>query len=125
MIGTSAAFALLLAVVAYLLSQLGFRGARAFVALSLVAIMLTVSLSVEEGVSQIREMLSFSDISAIAKPASKILLVGYIFGFSADIAEELGEGGIAKALTLGGRVEMVLITLPYIKDTVELAMELI
>ncbi|MBQ7387569.1 MAG: hypothetical protein IJW03_05345 [Clostridia bacterium] len=125
MIPTVASLALLLTVVAYVLSQLGFRGIRAFVALSIVAIMLTVSASVGDSISEIREIGTFAEMSAVSKPALKIIFVGYVFGFCSDIATELGEGGIANAITLGGRIEMILITLPYIKDIVKLAVELV
>ncbi len=125
MIPTALSLGILLAVVAYVLSQLGFRGTRAFVALSLVAILLAVSVSVGESVSEMGRIGELAKMSAVAKPALKIVFLGYLFGICADIATELGESGIANALMIGGRIEMLLVTLPYINDIVELAVDLI
>lgn len=125
MMFTVAALGLLLAVVLYLLSQLGFRGVRAFSALSIVAVLLAVSVSSGEIFSEINELVNIGEVADITMSALKIVFVGYVFGFSSDIAAELGESGVASAITIGGRVEMMLISLPYIKDIIKLALELV
>ena len=125
MMFTAAALGLLLAVVLYLLSQLGFRGVRAFSALSIVAVLLAVSVSSGEIFSEINALVNVGEVADITRSALKIVFVGYVFGFSSDIAAELGESGVASAITIGGRVEMMLISLPYVKDIIKLALELI
>ena len=125
MMFTVAALGLLLAVVSYLLSQLGFRGVRAFSALSIVAVLLAVSVSSGEFFSEINALVNVGEVADITRSALKIVFVGYVFGFSSDIAAELGESGVASAITIGGRVEMMLISLPYVKDIIKLALELV
>ena len=125
MIPTAAAIGLMLAVVSYLLSQLGFRGIRAFVALGIVALLLIISASASNLFSTVGKLSLYEGVADISKSALKIVFVGYVFGFSSDVATELGENGIASALMIGARVEMLLIALPYIKDIIKLALELI
>ena len=125
MISTVAATGLLLAIVAYLLSQLGFRGVRAFTALSLTAILLLVASSVGKSFGELGVLFEGSEMEEAIKTALKITLVGYVFGFASDTAAELGEGGISSAIILGGRIEIILIALPYIKDVINTALELV
>ena len=125
MISTVAATGLLLAIVAYLLSQLGFRGVRAFTALSITAILLLVASSVGKSFGELGVLFEGSEMEEAIKTALKITLVGYLFGFASDTAAELGEGGISSAIILGGRIEIILIVLPYIKDVINTALELV
>ena len=125
MISTVAATGLLLAIVAYLLSQLGFRGVRAFTALSITAILLLVASSVGKSFGELGVLFEGSEMEEAIKTALKITLVGYLFGFASDTAAELGEGGISSAIILGGRIEIILIALPYIKDVINTALELV
>jgi hypothetical protein len=125
MISTVAATGLLLAIVAYLLSQLGFRGVRAFTALSITAILLLVASSVGKSFGELGVLFEGSEMEEAIKTALKITLVGYVFGFASDTAAELGEGGISSAIILGGRIEMILVALPYIKDVINTALELV
>ena len=125
MISTVAATGLLLAIVAYLLSQLGFRGVRAFTALSITAILLLVASSVGKSFGELGVLFEGSEMEEAIKTALKITLVGYVFGFASDTATELGEGGISSAIILGGRIEMILVALPYIKDVINTALELV
>ena len=125
MISTVAATGLLLAIVAYLLSQLGFRGVRAFTALSITAILLLVASSVGKSFGELGVLFEGSEMEEAIKTALKITLVGYVFGFASDTAAELGEGGISSAIILGGRIEIILIALPYIKDVINTALELV
>ena len=55
----------------------------------------------------------------------KILFVGYVFGISSEICRELGEGGISTVMTSLGKIEIILIVLPYIRDIVYLGVGLI
>ena len=54
-----------------------------------------------------------------------IIGVGYIFGISADICREVGEGGISSGVILVGRAEMVAIALPYFKRILDIGTELL
>ena len=63
--------------------------------------------------------------SEYARAMLKILGAGYVFGVCSDICSELGEGGLSGAVCLFGRVEIIALSLPYIKRIVEKGIELI
>ena len=117
--------ALLLTVTAFLLRQLGWHGAPVF------AVICAVVLIAETG-----ETLAgiFSSVTlvgesvAISEPlgaALKTLGAGYLFGISADVCRELGESGIAKAVEVVGRVEIIAIVIPFFEEIIKVGVELI
>ncbi len=117
--------ALLVAILSALLSELGFRQKRLFVVLSLV---LVISMLVEGIADLFSSALSLADSAGLtdaAKCAVKAVGLGYVFGFTADVCEELGERGIANAVTVGARIEIFLIALPYFEKTMRLGIELL
>ena len=120
-----AALSILLSVICFVLSELGFRSKRVFALLSVVALMLLCCGAVGEIVPRLSELSALSGITETAEGALKVVFSGYVFGIASDVAEELGEGGIAKAVTLGGRLEIALIILPYLMDVVSASVELI
>lgn len=117
--------ALLVAILAALLSELGFRQKKIFVALSLVVILSMLAEGIGELFSAALSLADSAGISDAAKCAVKAVGLGYIFGFTADVCEELGEKGIANAVTIGARVEIFLVSLPYFEKTVRLGIELL
>lgn len=117
--------ALLVAVLAALLSELGFRQKKLFVVLSLVLIFSMLAEGIGELFSSAISLADSAGISKAAKCAVKAIGLGYIFGFTADVCEELGEKGIANAVTIGARVEIFLVALPYFEKTVRLGIELL
>ena len=116
---------LLVAVLAALLSELGFKQKRLLVTLSLV-IMLSL---LADGIAGIfTSALSIADsegIGEVARCAVKAVGLGYVFGFTGEVCEELGERGIANAIAIGARVEIFLLVLPYFEKTVRLGVELL
>lgn len=76
-------------------------------------------------VSSLTGFCNTAGIGEVARSALKIVFVGYVFGFCADTASELGEGGVANALTLAGRVEVAVIAMPYLSEVVKTAIEVI
>ena len=53
----------------------------------------------------------------------RILGVGYLSGVVADICRELGEGGLASSAVLIGRLEILLICMPYFEKIIRFASE--
>ena len=60
-----------------------------------------------------------------AECALKIVGAGYLFGICSDIAAELGEPLVSKGLLTVGRVEILLIAMPYFVGAVQLGAELV
>lgn len=117
--------ALLVSVLAALLSELGFRQKRLFAVLSLVLIFSMLAEGIGKLFSSAVSLVDMAGVGEAAKCAIKAVGVGYVFGFTADVCDELGERGIANAVTLGARVEIFLIALPYFEKTVKLGIELL
>ena len=117
--------AVLGAVVAMLLGELGFKGRR----LISLRVIITLLLAVGDGLSQVvGAVTDFGNVAGIGETvrvALKVILVGYLFGISADLCSELGEGGLANALTLCGRVETFVLVLPQFREILRLGMELV
>ena len=116
---------MLLAVMALLLRSFGFRGAGVYAALG-VAVLLSSSAS---GLGELLGIgkdnaLFGADAAEYASAIAKIVGAGYLFGICSDICTELGEVGIAKAIAVSGRIEILLIALPYFRRILELSAEL-
>jgi len=120
-----AALGVLMAVMGFLLSELGFRGKRLFSVLCAVLILATVGEGIAELFGIMTELEAASGASEAVACAMKIVGASYLFGVCADIASEMGEGGIASALGAAYRVELLLLVLPYLRELVTAAAELI
>ena len=125
MIPRVAAIALLLSVLGYLLSELGWRGKRVFGALGCVVLLLLLSDGLGSIASEMNEICEIGGVSDTARTALKVVFSGYVFGFCSDTASELGENGISSAVNLAGRVEVLLIVLPYLSDVFHSVVEVI
>ena len=116
------AIGFLLALMALLLRSFGFRGVAVFAALAVAAIL-------SYGVGELGEIFRLAKDSSIFgeetldyfTTITKIVGAGYLFGICSDICTELGESGIAKAVTVSGRIEVLLIAAPYFIRLIRLA----
>lgn len=120
MIFRACALALLTVIVGAVLSELGFKSKKL---LCILASLIIVSLIGESLSSLISKTTAFSEMAGItdaARCAMKVVGLGYVFGFTSDVCRELGEGGVANAVGLVGRVETFLAVLPYFEKTLEI-----
>ena len=111
--------ALLFAAVAFLLKNLGWRGAPVLVAVCSVYLISSVA---EELGSVFRTVSVLTDTLGAGEAVSaaiKVIGLGYLFGICADICRELEAAGIAKAVEVVGRVEIIAVVLPYFKEIIE------
>lgn len=125
MIAKICLFAIACGLLAALLHSLGYRSVGLFTTLSALMIISAVS----GGLADIfGGILSFTDDAGVGeavKSALKVIGLGYIFGFTSDLLVSLGEGLIASALTVAGRVQMMLAVYPYIDSVLKLGVELL
>lgn len=116
-----AALGLLICVLSLLLREAGFRGSRLVSILGVVALV-GAALTSMEGVM---ELLSLSErIEGGADQLAAILKIvgaGIIFGMVTDMARDMGEPGVASALSVVGRVEIFALSVPYIMQLLDLA----
>ncbi len=120
------ALGILIALMAMLLRSFGFRGAAAFALLGVAVILSVTAGELGELLSRmgLRDALTEGSVK-YASAVAKVVGTGYLFGIAADVCTELGEGGIARAVTLGGRIEILLIAAPYFSEVLEMGRELI
>ena len=103
----------LLGILGYLMKQVGFRGSSLFSLLGAVLLLSLSVVGVGEIFARVRGLVGEA-LSEIMRDALRILGVGYLFGAASDMCRELGEIGIANSALVLGRVEILLICLPYI-----------
>ncbi len=117
--------AFILLAAAVMLRGFGWRGAPIF---AVIASLLLIKEAVS-GIAEIFRASFFSELySGLEAPvlaALKILGLGYLFGVSCDICRELGENGIAKALEIVGRVEIIVVIIPFFEEIIRVGTELI
>ena len=119
------AIGLLGAILAAFLGELGFKNKR------LVSLLTAIVLfgSLKDGIATyVERIVGLSEIAGIGDAclcSLKAVGLGYLFGFSSDLCEELGEGSVARAITVVGKVEIMLVALPYFEKTISLGVELL
>ena len=117
--------ALLVSLLAALLSELGFRQKRLFTLLSLVVILSLFADGISRAVSVVTSLGEYASIGDASRCALKAVGAGYLFGFTSDACDELGERGVASLVNIGARVEIFLISLPYLEEVIKLGVELL
>jgi hypothetical protein len=117
--------AVALAVMTFLLREVGYRGAPI---ITVVSALLLLSHAVGLYKTALGNIIPLVDSEASVEALSSMLKVtglGYVYGIASDVCRDIGESGISKALDVVGRVEILLIAVPYIKEIITLGAELI
>ena len=125
MISKAVGVALVSAILSALLDGLGFRSRRLFSALSAIVVMVGLIGSVSELLGSVMEIANGTGIADAADKAVRAVGLGYVFGFTSDICNSLGESTLASLVTAVGRVEIFLLALPYFVKTIEVGVELL
>ena len=125
MISKTVGVALVCAILSALLDGLGFKSRRLFSTLSAIVIMVGLIGGVSELLGSVMKIADDTGIGEVADRAVRAVGLGYVFGFTSDICNSLGESTLATLVTAAGRVEIFLLALPYFVKTVELGVELL
>ena len=125
MISKAIGVALVSAILSALLDGLGFKSRRLFSTLSVIVVMVGLISSVSELLSSVMKIVEGTGVADVADKAVRAVGLGYVFGFTSDICNSLGESTLASLVTAVGRVEIFLLALPYFMKTIELGMELL
>ena len=119
------ALSLIGAFLALVLKEIGFKGARLISAV----VCVTVFFFATSGIGKImKAVFTAADVGGVEEAAGcmmKIVGIGYVFGICSDLCREVGENGVASALQMAGRVEILLISVPFITEIIGYARELI
>ena len=110
------AYALITLFLGVLLREVGFRGSRLVTILGTVSVIGAAALSLDALTGLMPQLDGANEYSVAML---KMIGIGYASGICADVCSELGEGSLAGAVCLFGRVEIVIISLPFITRIVE------
>lgn len=108
-----------------LLDAMGYRGARLLTVTATVMLFVLAISAVPELISSVQIISESTGIGDTVGCAMRILGIGYVSGISYDVALDMGSKGLASAVMMLGRVEMLLVITPYVTEVVKLAVELI
>ena len=79
-----------------------------------------------EYVREIGESLGAGDtVSSVASVLLKALGVSLLTHICATVCRDSGEGSVAYYVELGGKIEIVILSLPLVKEIIDMALELI
>lgn len=117
------AYAMIALILGILLRELGFKGSRLVFVVGTVGIIGAAMLYAGEIFAMLPGL--DGENREYAAAMLKIVGVGYVFGICSDICLELGEMGLSGAVCLFGRVEIIALSMPFIKRMVEKGIELI
>ena len=112
-------------VLCYLLSEMGSRLSKPIGVMCAVLALITAMSGFSEIGREMSELMERCGLTDVGLDVMKILGTGYVFGICADTLDGLSEGGISRSLDTVCRVEILLITLPYVKEIVALGLSLI
>jgi hypothetical protein len=125
MILRGCAIALVGGALCFLLSELGSRYVKPIATVCAILVLLCAVGGISGVNTEFFSFLWDGELYGVARDTMKILGVGYVFGITADTLETLGEGSISRALDICCRVEITLISLPYIKEIISFGLDLI
>lgn len=125
MIPKICAVGLLGAILSALLGELGFKSRKLLSVLTAIILLSALKDNIEVFIEKIVGLSESAGIGDACSCALKAVGLGYVFGFASDLCCELGEVGVGKAMTVVGKVEILLVSLPYFEKTVSLGLELL
>lgn len=95
----------------------------------LCAIILIFSFSINTGIQEVVETVSTlgseTEFFEYAAVLVKALGIGYITTVTETVCRDAGEGSLAVAVSLGGKIQLLLLSLPMIAELMELAKQLL
>ena len=119
------AVAIFSAILYAILDSLGFKSKGLFGTLCALMILSVLGDSFGELLSSMLSIAETTGISEAATCALRTVGLGYVFGFTSDFCASIGEGVIAKAVTVVGKIQIFLVTYPYFEKTVALGIGLL
>ena len=113
------AAALAVAIFGFMLRSLGWSGAKIFSAIGAASIIMMGVTVMGTLTERLGGFFAQKGLGGVMESVLKIVGVGYVFGICSDMCSELGEGGVASALTLVGRGSILLAVMPTLFEIIE------
>ncbi len=119
------AIALTAGILGLILKELGFSGARLISVCTLCAVMLFAISRLGEVHTELVGIEKLGGVGGVVKDIMKIIGVGYLFGICSDICLDLGEVMLSKGLLTAGRIEIIILTIPTLKEILKMALNIL
>ena len=119
------AIALTAGILGLILKELGFSGARLISVCTLCAVMLFAISRLGEVHTELVGIEKLGGVGGVVKDIMKIIGVGYLFGICSDICLDLGEVMLSKVLLTAGRIEIIILTIPTLKEILKMALNIL
>lgn len=119
------AAALLSAILCALLGSFGFKSKGLFATLCALMLFSALGESLSTLFGSASALAERTGITDAAACALRAVGLGYVFGFTAEVCQSLGENTIASAVTAVGRVQIFLLAYPYFEKIIALGAELL
>ena len=113
------------AFLSFMLSAMGYRGARLVSVSASLMLFIFAAGSIGDILDELEWVRDTEGISEIATTALKVIGIGYLGGICYDVCMDMGERGIASAVLTVGRVEILLIVAPIVSDMLKLALDML
>ena len=117
------AYVLITLFLGVILRELGFKGSRLVLLIGTVSLLGATAVYIGDLIGMLGEIGEVGEENTVA--ILKIVGVGYIFGVCSDICTELGEGVLGNTVCMFGRVEIMILSTPFLKTILEKGIELI
>ena len=109
----------------YLLSEMGSRLSKPIGVVCIAVGLISAVSGFSEIGAEMRALMEDTGLSDVGLDIMKILGTGYVFGVCSDTLDGLSATAHTRAVDTVCRVEIMLIILPYIKETVAFGLSLI
>lgn len=119
------AFAFLTAATVLILRTLGYKGAGVCLALFVITAFGIIIEKIGEIYGGVLKLSDNPMATEALKVLFKVLGITYLFSIVEESCEALGEGKIAKMVEVGGRVEIILLLMPYFRELLLIGGELL
>ena len=116
---------ILAAVLAVIMKGLGFRGTSIFTALIYLVLVKNAADLLVEVSAAMKIFASDSGAEKYIAAAVRVIGVGYLGYAASEVCRELGETGISGAVLTATRIEMILSSLPFVRELFDIALELV
>lgn len=123
--GSAIAVILVAALSAAVLRILGASFVPPVVCLGVVLALSLFADNLGRSIDGVLSLSSLSGISRYLEGAVKVIGVGYAASFCREFCDALGEGALGRAATLVGRIEIIIISLPFFFEIFEMGVEML
>lgn len=121
--GKVLAYAFITLFLGVVLKELGFKGTRLVMLLGTLSLLCISVTYIGEVIAMLPAV--GEDGKEYAVVMLKMVGVGYAFGVCSDVCRELGETSLSGVVALLGRVEILVLSVPFVKRIIECSVELI